>query len=238
MSHALRNLGTNRLLANLPPDDGTHLASFSRIEHPPQGSVLISPSKPGTDVWFPHAGAVALITADSSGRSVHTGIVGCEGCVGLEALLGAGQPVQDTVVQIDGAMSVIPANHLRTAFDTRPQVRTALMKFLHGLLAQSLQTIACDRLHSLLSRCCRWLLTMQDTTNSDDISITQDNLAALLGGSRPRVNLVLAALEKDRIVHRARGHIQLLSRVGLERNTCECYKLVRDVSGWLRNNRS
>jgi CRP-like cAMP-binding protein len=233
MFHGSSSPGSNRLLASLPPEDGAFLASVSRVERPLQGQVLTRASEPGTDVWFPHAGIVALISSDASGRSVQTGMVGNEGCVGLEALFGQTLAVSDAVVQIGGPMSVIPAVHLRAALDARPEVQISLAKFLYALSAQSVRTIACNRLHTLLSRCCRWLLTMQDKVESDDLPVTQESLATLLGGGRPRVNLLLAALEKDEILRRGRGRIHVRARAGLERNACDCYFRVRDVYGLL-----
>jgi CRP-like cAMP-binding protein len=235
MLHSIENPGSNGLLAGLPPEDGGHLASLSRIEHPPHGRILTSPFEPGTGVWFPHTGAIALITTDASGRSVQTGLIGREGCVGLEGLFGERRSAPEAVVQIEGVMSVISAPHLKAAFNARPQVRIALSNFLYTLSAQSLQTIACNRLHSLLSRCCRWLLTFQDKAESDNISITQEDLATLIGSGRPRVNVLLATLEKDGILRRSRGCIHLLTRAGLEWHTCECYNLACDPSELLRN---
>lgn len=131
------------------------------------------------------------------------------------------------MVQISGPMSVIPAANLKAAVDVRPPVQLAVSRFLYDLSAQSLQTIACNRLHSLLERCCRWLLTLQDKTTSDYLPVTQENLATLLGGGRPRVNQILAELEKERILRRLRGRIQVLTRVGLEQQSCECYRRSR-----------
>lgn len=230
MLYALHSPGTNRLLASLAPADGAHLAAFLRIERPPQGRILIGPSEPAIDVWFPHGGAIALITTDSAGRSVQTGMVGRAGCIGVEALFGDARPAVDAVVQIEGAMSVIAAAHLRTVLDRLPSMLITLAGFLHRSSAEAAQTIACNRLHSLLSRCCRWLLTMHDHANGDDLPITQEGLATLLGGGRPRVNLLLATLQRQGIVRRHRGRIQVLTRAGLERYSCECYHLVRDMA--------
>ncbi len=233
MQHALRTADRNQLLAGLPPADVARLGAFSRIEHPRRGSVLARTSEPGVDIWFPHTGTIALITTDASGRSVQTGMVGPEGCVGLQALFGPKRLASDAVVQIEGAMSVISATHLKSAFDARPQFQVALLRFLYGLSAQSLQTIACNRLHSQLSRCCRWLLTIQERVGSRDISITQEHLAMLIGGGRPRVNRLLRALEDEGILRLSRGRIRLLSRAALQLHSCECYRLSRDAGGLL-----
>ena len=223
MARTSRKTGINHLLASLPPEDSAHLAAISRIEHPPQGRVLTGAAEP-TDIWFPHAGAIALTTTDASGRSVQTGMVGSEGCVGLEAVFDTAPPLPDATVQIEGAMTVIPASQLRTAIEARPPVQAAVSEFLYGLSAQSLQTIACNRLHSLEARCCRWLLTLRNKTRSDDLPVTQECLATLLGSGRPRINALLAVLERDGLLRRYRGRIHLLASAGLERRACDCYR--------------
>lgn len=235
MSQASRKSRGNRLLGGLAPEDRHYLASVSHIEHVPQGLVLTSRAEPGTEVWFPHTGAVALTTTDETGRSVQTGMVGREGCVGVDALFAPAPVLSDAIMQVEGDMSVIPAKQFRTAVDGRPQLQRALSKFLHSLAAKSLQTIACNRLHTLHARCCRWLLTMQDTLESNTLPLTQEELATLLGSGRPRVNMLLARLEQDGALRRRRGRIELLSRAPLERDACECYRLVRDAAGPLDN---
>jgi CRP-like cAMP-binding protein len=227
MSDTPQTSGHNRLLASLPPRDVTYLASISRFERPPQGRTLTGPSVPSSEVWFPHTGVIALIATDVSGRSVQTGLVGREGGVGLEAFFGETASLPDSVVQIEGSMSVMPANALRSALFERPAIQVAFSRFLYGLSAQSLQTIACNRLHSLLSRCCRWLLTLRDRAAGDDLPLTQENLATLLGSGRPRINALLASLERDGLVRRLRGRIRLLTRPGLEALSCECYNTCR-----------
>ena len=173
MSHATQQSSHNRLLASLPPADTKFLASISRVERPAQGQTLTSHSAPVNDIWFPHSGVVALIATDAAGRSVQTGLVGREGGIGLEALFDQTAPLPDSVVQIEGAMSILPASALRQAISERPAIQVAVSRFLYGLSAQSLQTIACNRLHSLMSRCCRWLLTLQDKAGCDDLPLTR-----------------------------------------------------------------
>jgi CRP-like cAMP-binding protein len=214
----------NRLLASLPPEDSAYLSSISRLGRPARGQTLTSHASPVNDIWFPHTAVVALIATDAAGRSVQTGMVGREGGIGLEALFGGSAKLPDSVVQIEGAMSILSANALGRALTERPAIQRALSAFLYGLSAQSLQTIACNRLHSLMARCCRWLLTLQDQAGSDDLPLTQENLATLLGGGRPRVNALLARLERSGLVRRCRGRIRLLERAGLEAQSCDCYR--------------
>jgi CRP-like cAMP-binding protein len=229
MSYATRDRSFNRLLASLPPEDNSHLESIGRLEHPHQGRILTSRSASVTDLWFPHAGVVALTVTDATGRSVQTGLIGSEGCVGSEALFDHSAPLPDAIVQIDGPMFVIPAHQMRSALCDRPPIQAALSRFLYGLSLQSLQTVACNRQHSLLARCCRWLLTIQDRVASDELPLTQENLAVLLGSGRPRVNGLLATLERKGLIRRHRGRLRLLTRTGLKASACDCYPLVKSV---------
>jgi CRP-like cAMP-binding protein len=197
MSYTTQDGDHNRLLASLPREDAASPASTSRFERPPQGRTLTARSAPDSDVWFPHTGVVAVVATDASGRSVQAGL---EGGVGLEALCDVSAELPDSVAQIGGCMSVMPAAALRSATFERPAIRAALPQFLCGLSAQSLQTIACNRLHSLPSRCCRWLLTLQDRASCDELPLTQESLATLLRGGRSRINALLALLEKNGLV--------------------------------------
>ena len=224
----------NNLLASLPPQDRAYLVSISRLAHPLQGQVLSSRSDTGNDVWFPHTGIVALTVIDADGRSVQTGLVGRDGCVGLEALFDRVPTLPDAIVQIDGPMSVIPAAQLRSAVRDRPSIQVPMSRFLYGLAAQSLQTIACNRLHGLLARCCRWLLTMRDEVKRDDLPLTQEALATLLGSGRPRINGLLAKLEANGWVQRRRGWIHVLAKSELEAHSCDCYRIVRHTCASLR----
>lgn len=217
---------SNQLLASLTIEDKLYLAPAIRTERPPQGYVLSSRAGSATDVWFPATGIIALTATDNEGRTVQTGIIGSEGCAGLETLFDRTPALADAAVQVPGTMSVIPANHLRAAFESRPGVQAVFSRFLFDLSAQALQTVACNRLHTLEERCCRWLLMMQDRTGDDDLPLTQESLATILGSGRPRINFLLAMLERNGLVQRYRGRIRLLTRAGLEQRACECYRLI------------
>lgn len=230
----------NALLSGILADDDGALAPVIRSERPPQGQLLSSQTEladpvgrdvgrdmgrdMGRDVWFPVSAVIALSITDHQGRSAQTGVVGLEGCVGLEALYPQTPALADATVQIQGEMLVIPAANLRAVVASRPAVQAILLRSLYDLSARSLQTIACNRLHSLEARCCRWLLTMRDRTGDDDLPLTQEALATILGSGRPRINSLLAALERDGLVRRYRGRIRLASRARLERRACECYR--------------
>jgi CRP-like cAMP-binding protein len=229
MAHTIRPRDCNQLLASLPAADWDYLASAMRVEHPPRGQILTSRSERPTDIWFPHSGVVALGTTDADGHATQPAFVGAEGCVGVETLLDQAPNLADATVQIEGDISVIPAARFRSALKARPPIREAVQKYLYALSAQMLQTTACDRLHALERRCCRALLLMQDSTGMDELALTQESLAALLGCGRPRINGVLGSLERKGLLRREHGRIRLLRRAGLEERSCDCYQIVRRV---------
>jgi CRP-like cAMP-binding protein len=216
----------NRLLAALPPDDSEYLASAIRPERLPQGHVLGSRGKPATEIWFPVTSVIALSISDTDGRTVQTGLIGAEGCVGLETLFSQTPALASAEVQVSGDMAVIPSAHLRTVLASHPGIQATFSRFFYELSAYSLQNVACNRLHNLESRCCRWLLMVQDRTGSDDLPLTQQRLATMLGSGRSRINSLLAMLERDGLVQRDRGRIRLLTRPSLKRRACECYRLI------------
>lgn len=214
----------NWLLKSLPRSDRAALEDAMQTEHPSRGKVLAGEHTRDDNVWFPLNAVVSLSATDEEGQSAQTGVVGPEGCVGLGALLEEAPPLADASVQIEGTFSVIPARRLRPLLHSRPAIRTALLRYLYRLTAQSLRVTACNRLHRLDQRCCTWLLMMQDRTHLDALPLTQDGLAAVLGGGRPRINHTLAGLERKGLVARRRGRIHLLNRRGLERGACDCYR--------------
>lgn len=198
-----------------------------RVESPAPGQVVVARGKPAADVWFPNSGTIALLVTDRVGRTAQTGVLGPEGCVGLEAIFSKAPAVVEAVIQIPGDMLSIPAPALRAAWESKPAIQMALAACLVSLSAQSLQTVACNRLHSLEVRCCRWLLMMQDRTGTNELPLTQDALATMLGSGRPRINGLLAVMEQEGLVRRSRGRIVLLDRRGLESRVCECYRPLR-----------
>jgi CRP-like cAMP-binding protein len=214
----------NALLSGILAHDGGALAPVIRSERPAQGHLLSSRTEPASEVWFPVSAVIALSITDHQGRMAQTGVVGLEGCVGLEALYPRTPALADATVQIQGEMRVIEAAHLRSVVASRPAVLAILLRSLYDLSARSQQTIACNRLHTLEARCCRWLLMMRDRTGDDDLPLTQEALATMLGSGRPRINGLLAALERDGLVRRYRGRIRLSSRIALEQRACECYR--------------
>lgn len=233
MSYSKRTSLRNTLLAQLSPEDASALAASSRTEHAAVGRALT-----GQEVWFPHTCLISLTWTDVAGRTVQTGLVGPEGCLGLQAAFRVPDPVPDATVQIEGTMSVVQASVLRDAFVKRPSLQVALSEWLVWMAMQPLRVVACNQLHDLFARTCRWLLTMRERSGSDNLPVTQETLAQLLGGGRPRINQLLSSMEADGLLVRRRGGIQLMNLPALEGRACDCYLTANTCLGPGLNRRS
>jgi CRP-like cAMP-binding protein len=219
----------NYLLAHLSSADQDTLAPLIRTQRVPAGTALTRRFRPVSHAWFPQAGLVSMIASMHDGRSAEAASVGGEGGIGLEAALESPVALSDAVVQIGGDFSVIRVDQLRSAIDARPTLRNGLGRYLHALHGQLAQSVACSSLHGLEERCCRWLMTAQDRSGADELPVTQETLATMLGAGRPRVNSVLRTLEQAGLIRRRRVRITIQNREGLLARTCECYQAVRKI---------
>src|SRR5262245_10619760 len=175
----------------------------------------------------------ALISVLEGGAMVETAMVGREGVVGAFAGLGPWNAFTRAVVQIPGIAGVIPTSCFQSAVGQSVRIRNLILRYKEGLLAQVQQTAACNALHSLEARLARWLLQASDRLDDQQLPLTQDCLAQMLGVRRTTVTLMAGKLQEDNLITYHRGHITLVDRAGLERVACECYRTIRrrtDVS--------
>ncbi|MCC6492965.1 MAG: Crp/Fnr family transcriptional regulator [Pirellulales bacterium] len=162
------------------------------------------------------------------GRSIEVGNTGREGVVGGVILLDAKTVDYRHFVHATGRGLRIGADHLREAADVCPELRASILRYLAALMAQSMQGMACNGLHSVQHRCCRWLLMSRDRVGSEELEITHEALALMLGVRRASVSEVLRPLQQQGLVRYSRGKITILDRPGLEAGACECYRIVAD----------
>jgi CRP-like cAMP-binding protein len=204
-----------------------------RVEQIAQGAVLIRRFRPVTHVWFPHHGLISLMISTEEGRMAEAAAVGREGAVGLEAAFEPSIALSDSVVQIAGEFTVIRAEHVRTMLAAHPPAATVMARYGRGLTAQLQQSIACNALHRLDERCCRWLVTAQTRAGTDELPLTQETLAGILGAGRPGVSIVLRSLEEAGLISRRRGRILIQDRAGLVARACECDDAIARICGRL-----
>jgi CRP-like cAMP-binding protein len=191
------------------------------------GEVLYEPDYPADWVYFPSTAVVSVITVMADGRMVESDTVGYESVVGVLAALGASVSITRTFTQIPGTATRISASALRRQADASSGLRRLLVRHSQANLAQAHQSVACNALHTVGQRLCRWLLMSQDRTASDTVQLTQQYLATMVGVQRTTVTQALSELTGAGLIRQGRGRIEIFNRAGLEARTCECYQAVR-----------
>jgi CRP-like cAMP-binding protein len=171
---------------------------------------------------------VSLIYASENGGVDEMATVGREGAVGFIGGLSIRRMFNRCIVQVPGEADRITTSRLRTAFAENEAVRDLIMRYIEARHAQVLQSVACNALHPVEARCCRWLLLTRDRTGSNILPLTQEFLAEMLGVQRPTVALALKTLEAAAVIRRRRCQIEIVDGAGLEELSCECYRLVHD----------
>ncbi|MBB3018449.1 CRP-like cAMP-binding protein [Microvirga lupini] len=155
-------------------------------------------------------------------------IFGREGTLGFVSALITRQSFGRYITQVPGTASRVPLDRLNEGVAERPKLRHTMFRFTEAFLAQTLQTVACNAVHSVEARCCRSILTTRDRTNRDEVPLTHEALAEMLGVQRSTVSSVTSALQKAGLIVQGRGTIRITNRNGLEATACECYRAICD----------
>jgi CRP-like cAMP-binding protein len=217
----------NRLLAALDPDDFAALEPRLRGVNLRQDQVLYEAGDPLRHVYFPHDTVVSLVAVLKDGRSAEMAVYGREGALGLVGAMMARQSFGRYIVQACGTASRIELEHLHKVIDTRPKVRQLVLNFAEAMMARVLQNVACNAVHSVEERCCRWILSMHDRLDQDTVPLTHEFLADMLGVQRSTVSSITRALQAAGLIRQGRGLITVIDRTSLEGASCECYGTVR-----------
>lgn len=217
----------NHLLRTLPADVLALLRPRLERVALPLGVLLLASEGPIHHVHFPESGVVSMITAFEEGVQVEVGLVGCEGMVGLPALLGVGTSSLEALVQVEGVALRMGAPAFRAALAEAPALAAHLLRYVDAFQAQVAQSAACNARHRVEQRLARWLLMTHDRTGGDAFPMTQAFLATMLAVRRPGVTLAMGALRRAGLVAHGRGAVRVLDRAGLEAVACECYGAVR-----------
>jgi CRP-like cAMP-binding protein len=196
-----------------------------------QGKGLSLPSlyEPGqtlSHIYFPTTAIVSLLYVMDNGASAEIAVVGNEGLVGISLFMGGETTPSRAVVQSAGAGFRFPAPALKRAF-VRAPVLHLLRRYTQALITQMAQTAACNRHHRLEQQFCRWLLLSRDRLESDELVMTHELIANMLGVRRQGVTEAALSLQRAGLIRSSRGHITMLDRPGLERRCCECYGVVK-----------
>lgn len=217
----------NHLLAALPEAEFERwLPNLMPIEMP-LGSVLYESGSSVTHVYFPTTAIVSLLYVMEDGSSAEIAVVGHEGIVGISLFMGGESMPSRTVVQSGGQGFRLKANFLMQEFNRAGPVLHLLLRYTQALITQMAQTAVCNRHHSLDQQLCRWLLLSLDRLHTNELAMTQELIANMLGVRREGVTEAAGRLQNDGIIRYKRGQITVLDREKLELRTCECYAVVK-----------
>tara|TARA_R110002094_G_scaffold107615_2_gene105853 strand:+ start:5884 stop:6624 length:741 start_codon:yes stop_codon:yes gene_type:complete len=218
----------NNLLAALPAQELDALAA--NLERVPLslGDILYEPGTQLEHAYFPTTAIVSLHYVMASGASAETAGVGHEGVVGIALFLGGDTTPSSAVVQTAGHAYRLGKSLLLQEFNRAGILQGLLLRYTQALITQMAQTAACNRHHSVEQQLCRWLLLTLDRVPSNELVITQELVAGMLGVRREGITEAAGKLKHAGIISYRRGHITVLDRSGLEARTCECYAVVRN----------
>ena len=216
----------NRLLLRLPASVAQRLAQQLQPVHLDRHQVLFRSDDETSVVYFPVSAVVSLVARVESGQTLEVGFIDRAGVVGTAALPGTALTC-DGMVQIAGTALRLDANVFKQEVASERELATAVERYGQLLLARCMQLSACNMFHSAEQRCVRWLLTMKDFVDHDDIPLTHELLASMLGVHRPTVTHVLGGLHRAGLIVEHRGRVTIVDASGLEATSCECYERMR-----------
>jgi CRP-like cAMP-binding protein len=217
----------NSLLEALPAEDYARLAPQLMPVELERGRILYDPGDAIEFVYFPHDGVISLMTLMESGAAIESATIGREGAVGLMAAVAPRQSLSRAIVQTPLRATRISAERLHEVWEKSPTLRDLVDRHTEALFGHAIQSVACNALHSVEARFCRWLLTCHDRISSDTVALTQEFLADMLGVQRTTVTAVARSLQEKGIIRYRRGVVDILDRPGLHALACECYGVIR-----------
>jgi len=222
------NWPRNRLLLALPSRNLKQL--LPELEHIPyrREQVLMDADGSLDNVFFPDSGVVSVMAVYSDGDTIEMATIGREGCTGVQAVFGDKSSSARFYVQIPGSAAKMSRAAFTRAMGSMPSFRNLMYAYVHAFLEQVMVSAACNGAHSLTQRLARWLLMMRDRSDGDELPITQNLLAEMLGVQRPTITNTASELERAGFIERRRRQVAILDRPGLIETSCECYQLVRE----------
>jgi CRP-like cAMP-binding protein len=217
----------NRLLSALPDEVLERLRPRLRRVTLPVGGVLVESGEKLSQVWFPTSALVSLLYESSDGFSVETAIIGNEGVVGVAAFMSGESTLGRAVVLHAGQCWHLDAQVLRTEFAQAGALMRVLLRYSQALLTQVALTAACKQLHTVDQQLCRWMMQQLDRLPSEEIVITQDVIATMLGVRRETVTKAAHKLQRAGLIDYSRGQIVVTDRDRLQARACECHAVVK-----------
>ncbi len=219
----------NRLLAALPADDFRRLLPYLKTVPTQLRQVFHKNGEPFRFVYFLNGGVASIVTVLSDGTTVEAATIGDEGMLGIEAFLGADAVAAgDTLLQVpDTDAMMMSVEDFRREAEAPGAFRDLLGHYIQVVIAQMMQTTACNALHQVPQRAARWLLMTHDRMHEQDFHLSHEFLAVMLGVQRPTVSIVAGGLQQAGLIRYTHGRVTVTDRKGLEATSCECYPIIR-----------
>ena len=217
----------NHLLSVLPEAEWARIGPHLVPVDMPLGQVVYESGDRLDHVYFPSTAIVSLLYVMEDGASAEIAIVGNEGLIGIALFMGGETTPSRAVVQSAGKAYRLEARVLKEEFHRAGPVQRLLLRYTQALITQMAQTAVCNRHHSIDQQLCRWLLLSIDRLPSNELKMTQELIANMLGVRRPGVTEAAMKLQDAGLIRYSYGHIDVLDRPGLEKRVCECYQVVK-----------
>jgi CRP-like cAMP-binding protein len=217
----------NRLLAAFSEEDHGLIAPCLVQVELERGRLLYDPGDRIDTVYFPHDGVISLMTLMENGAAIESATIGCEGALGLMAAVAPRQSLSRAIVQTPTRAARIRADQLHDAWTKSARIRDLVDRHSEALYGHAIQSVACNALHSVEARFCRWLLTCHDRISNNTVALTQEFLADMLGVQRTTVTAVARGLQAKGAIRYRRGVVDIIDRQILEQLACECYGVIR-----------
>mgnify|MGYP001791687965 CR=1 FL=1 len=217
----------NRLLAALSPIEYQRLLPDFKEVWLENNQVIYQPNEEITEVYFPLDALISIVSTLKDGSTTEIAVVGNQGMVGLPILWGGSTSIVNTVVQVAGNAIKLSASKLKSECSKKGKLENLLQLYTQALFAQIAQNAACNVHHTIEQRLARWLLTVQDCIPQNELPLTQEFMASMLGVRRSGVTQAAGMLQQAKIIHYVRGKITILDREALEEVSCECYQVVK-----------
>jgi CRP-like cAMP-binding protein len=218
----------NRLLARLPQQELERLLPHLGHVSFALGEVIYESGGQQSYIYFPTSAIISLLYLMENGSSAEMGVAGCEGLVGVALFMGGNTVPNRAVVQSAGVAFRMETKVLQDEFARGGMFQRLLLRYTQALMTQMSQTAVCNRLHTVEQQLCRWLLLSRDRLDTDELVMTQELIANMLGVRREGVTHAAGRLQEKGLISYVRGRITILDRRGLEASVCECYKVVKD----------
>ena len=225
----------NHILDALPDEERDRLFPHLSFVSMPLGKVLYESGETLKHIYFPTDSIVSLLYVMKDGASAEIAVVGNEGAIGVALFMGGETTPSRAIVQSAGSAFRLEGKRLKTEFSRHGQMLHVLLRYTQSLITQMAQTAVCNRHHSVNQQLCRWLLLSLDRLQSNELKMTQELIANMLGVRREGVTAAAGELQKAGVIRYSRGKITVLDRAKLEQLSCECYSVVKRESDRLLN---